>query len=106
MLHPVNGRNMKLQNQFGKVFRRVRRVRGLTQEAFANESGRTYISEVERGLKHPTLQKIDELATALGLHPLTLVALSYMDKDDAVVLGLLLQRVEKEAQEVLRKELK
>lgn len=97
---------MKHQNEFGKAFRRVRRARGLTQEDFANESGRTYISEVERGLKHPTLQKIDELATSLGLHPLTLVALSYLGKEDAVVLDLLLARVKTEAQDVLSSEVK
>lgn len=106
MLHPVNGRNMKHQNQFGKAFRRIRRARGLTQEDFANESGRTYIGEIERGLKHPTLQKIDDLANSLSLHPLTMVALSYLAKEDAIVLDLLLERVKQEAQEILHLERK
>ena len=42
-------------------------------------SSRTYISNLERGLKVPTIRKVDSLATVLGIHPLTLLALSYID---------------------------
>jgi transcriptional regulator with XRE-family HTH domain len=38
---------------------------------------RTYVSALERGLKSPTLPKVDALSGVLGLHPLTLLALSY-----------------------------
>lgn len=42
-------------------------------------SSRTYISNLERGIKFPTIKKVDSLATVLGIHPLTLLALSYVD---------------------------
>ena len=42
-------------------------------------SSRTYISNLERGLKVPTLKKVDSLATVLRVHPLTLLTLSYLD---------------------------
>ena len=49
----------------------------MSQEVFDQVSSRTYISALERGLKSPTLPKVDGLAEVLGLHPLTLLALSY-----------------------------
>jgi transcriptional regulator with XRE-family HTH domain len=73
---------MKFQNQFGSAFKKVRRARGLTQEDFAHESGRTYISELERGLKQPTLQKIDALAVPLFVHPIIPIFMAYLDRHD------------------------
>lgn len=73
---------MKQQNQFGAAFKAVRLARRLTQEDFALQSGRTYVSEVERGIKHPTLQKIDELVVPLELHPLTAIVLAYLKQHD------------------------
>lgn len=49
----------------------------MSQEEFDTISSRTYISALERGLKQPTISKVDALASVLGLHPLTLFALSY-----------------------------
>ncbi|MYM92458.1 helix-turn-helix domain-containing protein [Duganella vulcania] len=92
---------MKQQNQFGAAFRAVRLARGLTQEDFAHESGRTYISELERGLKQPTLQKIDELAVPLTVHPLTLLILAYLKKFDDQSCEELLCLVRSELREVL-----
>jgi transcriptional regulator with XRE-family HTH domain len=91
---------MKTQNEFAKAFRKIRRARGLTQEDFLDNSGRTYISELERGLKNPTLTKIDQLARPLNLHPLTALALSYLERDTPAALAKLLERVQREANEI------
>ncbi len=72
---------MELQKAFGEALRRQRRAKGLTQEAF----GRTYLSELERGLKSPSLEKIDKLAARMGIHPLTLLTECFSLKDDADV---------------------
>lgn len=56
----------------------ARKAKGLPQESFDQVSSRTYISALERGLKQPTVAKVDELAQVLGVHPLTLLALSYL----------------------------
>lgn len=70
---------MKTRQAFAAALRRARRHRGVSQEALGWEvSGRTYISALERGLKSPTLQKIDVLATAIDIHPVALVALTYL----------------------------
>jgi transcriptional regulator with XRE-family HTH domain len=58
----------------------VRKARGLTQETFDMVSSRVYVSSLERGVKQPTLRKIDELAAHLDVHPLTLLVLAYCRK--------------------------
>jgi len=52
---------------FGVILRDIRKERGLTQEALAAESGyhTTYISQMERGQKSPSLRTILHLAGAL-----------------------------------------
>ena len=93
---------MKQQNHFGAAFRAVRLARGLTQEDFAQQSGRTYISELEREVKQPTLQKIDELAEPLAVHPLTLLVLAYLTKFDASSCGELLEEIRSELHEIIK----
>lgn len=72
-------------NDFGKALQRIRKAKGISQEAFALTSSRTYVSTLERGLKSPTLSKIDELAEVLGVHPLTLLMAAYSDQDAGMI---------------------
>jgi transcriptional regulator with XRE-family HTH domain len=69
------------RNQFGLALRAVRKARGLSQETFGLQSSRTYVSTLERGLKSPTLNKIDELSEVMGVHPITLLVLAYAGPD-------------------------
>ena len=52
---------------FGSVLRDIRKERGFSQEALAFESGyhTTYIGQMERGQKSPSLRTILDLAAAL-----------------------------------------
>jgi transcriptional regulator with XRE-family HTH domain len=61
----------------------ARKSSGLTQEDFSTVSSRTYLSSLERGIKSPTISKIDELASVIGVHPLTLIALAYLPSAEA-----------------------
>lgn len=47
--------------------KRLRKERGWSQEALADEAGldRTYISGIERRVKNPTITVVDRLAVAL-----------------------------------------
>jgi transcriptional regulator with XRE-family HTH domain len=72
-------------NHFGKALQRIRKAKGISQETFALTSSRTYVSTLERGLKSPTLSKIDELAEVLEVHPLTLLMAAYSDQDEGVI---------------------
>ncbi len=73
---------MDLHTAFAKALRRQRRDKGLSQEAFSDVSSRTYMSELERGLKNPTLDKIAELSSTMGIHPLTLLTDCFIIKDN------------------------
>lgn len=84
------------RNQFGLALRAVRKSRGLSQETFGLQSSRTYVSTLERGLKSPTLNKIDELAEVMGVHPITLMVLAYADLDQTSEVTSLLQTVTSE----------
>jgi transcriptional regulator with XRE-family HTH domain len=57
------------------ALRRLRAEAGLSQEELAHRSHlhRTYVSQLERGLKSPSLGAIEELAEVLGKKPHELV---------------------------------
>ncbi len=63
----VKGKTTK--KSFAEVLREIRQEKGLSQEALADKAGlhRTYISQVERGLKSPSLRSLEQIAQALGI---------------------------------------
>lgn len=67
---------MRLARTFGANVRKVRQERGLTQEALAVDVGLavTYVGQIERGLRNPTLGVVERFADALKVEPLTLLA--------------------------------
>ncbi len=69
---------MDIKDAFAAALKQARTAKRLTQEDFSNVSSRTYVSTLERGLKNPTLDKIEDLASVMRLHPLTLITLAYM----------------------------
>ena len=62
---------VRLNQALGLVLAGFRRDAGLSQESLAFECGLhpTYISQVERGLKSPTLRTLFLLAEALKVKP-------------------------------------
>ncbi len=60
---------------FGQALRARREALDLSQEelAFRSEVHRTYISELERGIKNPSLTTLEKLAVALGTNKTALV---------------------------------
>jgi transcriptional regulator with XRE-family HTH domain len=67
----------KISNNIASALKVARTAKELTQEDFALVSSRTYLSTLERGMKSPTLNKLEDLAQVLEIHPLTLMALAY-----------------------------
>jgi transcriptional regulator with XRE-family HTH domain len=67
---------MEPEIAFGKVLKRIREKKGLSQEKLALSGGldRTFISLLERGLRQPSLKTILQLAKPLGIKPSELVA--------------------------------
>ena len=64
-----------LQRAFGQAVRERRKELALSQEELAERADlhRTYVSQVERGLKSPSLNTVEHLAKVLGLRPSELV---------------------------------
>lgn len=62
--------------EFGKVLRELRGSVALSQEALALQADvdRTFVSQIERGIRQPSLATIFKLASALGVKPSTLIA--------------------------------
>ncbi len=71
---------MNIKEAFARALKQARKARGLTQEDFSDVSSRTYISTLERGLKSPTIDKLDDLGKIIGLHPISLLTLTYLIK--------------------------
>jgi transcriptional regulator with XRE-family HTH domain len=89
---------MDMRQAFGRALKARRLKRQLTQEDFSDVSSRTYLSTLERGMKCPTLDKVVELASVLGVHPLTLIAESFLVLEPGQTLEALLDVVQREAQ--------
>lgn len=90
-----------IQSTVGKGLRAARTARGMPQEEFTLVTGRTYVSDVERGAKNPTVVKIDQLAAVMKLHPLTVLTLSYCKTPSTREATSLLARVTAELEELM-----
>ena len=66
---------MRMAEVFGKNGRRERQVKGRTLEAMADEVGLaySYLGEIERGRKNPTLDVVERIAEVLEADPLELL---------------------------------
>ncbi|MCQ9617957.1 helix-turn-helix domain-containing protein [Paenalcaligenes niemegkensis] len=93
---------MTAKNSLAAALKTVRKVRGLSQEAFSDVSSRTYLSSLERNLKSPTLNKLAELCEVMEIHPLTLLTLAYAG-DTTHQADQLLAQVRQELEAILKK---
>jgi transcriptional regulator with XRE-family HTH domain len=70
---PGTGRRraLSVEEAFGQTLRDYRLERGVSQEqlGFELDSGRTYVSELERGQRAPTLRWLFRVARWLGVRP-------------------------------------
>lgn len=58
-----------MKKSFGKILADARKEKGLSQEQLAFESNlhRTYISQLERDIKSPSLETIKKICQALNI---------------------------------------
>ncbi|MCP1845590.1 transcriptional regulator with XRE-family HTH domain [Bradyrhizobium sp. USDA 4524] len=66
---------MKARALMALNVRRIRVERGISQQKLAHEAGidRSYLASLERQSKNPTIDILDRIADALGVHPFELV---------------------------------
>ena len=76
----ISNSDARLKAAFGESVRKFRISKGLSQEKLAEHAGihRTYIGDVERGLRNIALVNMHRIAVALGV-PLSLL-IAEMDK--------------------------
>jgi len=62
---------IRVRRAFGKVLREYRNKSGMTQESLGDESEyhSTYISQLERGIRQPSISTLFILAKELGVKP-------------------------------------
>ena len=74
-------RKPDVRERFGYAVKNRREAAGLTQEELAEKAGihRTYLSEIERGTRNPSLVNIERLAAALSVSLPDLFALTISD---------------------------
>jgi transcriptional regulator with XRE-family HTH domain len=65
-----------VRQRLAQNLRRLRTDKALSQEAFAHEAGihRTYISDLERGARNPTITVVEKIANALQVSASELIA--------------------------------
>lgn len=90
-----------VHSNIGKALRAARLAQNLSQEEFDSVTGRTYISDIERGVKQPTIAKLDAIAAVMKLHPLTVLTLSYCDKGTQREVSNVMKRVSAELERLL-----
>lgn len=78
------------------AFRAVRVAKELTQGAFDTVSSMAHVSRIERGTSDPTFGKIEALAQVMNVHPLTILALSYVKRPQSTDVRMLFDRVSAE----------
>ncbi|WP_240484666.1 helix-turn-helix domain-containing protein [Brevundimonas nasdae] len=62
---------MRWEDRVGTNVRRLRKAKGLSQEALAHEAGMAmrYLAGIERGEENPSLAILVKLSGALGISP-------------------------------------
>ena len=58
-----------LLRKFGQSVAKIRRAKDLSQEALAEKADldRTYLSDIERGVRNPGIKNVTRIAKALGV---------------------------------------
>ncbi|MBA6421261.1 MULTISPECIES: helix-turn-helix domain-containing protein [Pseudomonas] len=84
---------MDLKQAFGVALRQLRNKRNLSQEDFSDISSRTYMSSLERGLKSPTIDKIQQISDVLEIHPVSIMVATYLAANPGTTIDALFERV-------------
>jgi len=60
-----------IRTRLGHNIRQLREAKGWSQEDYADRAGihRTYVSDIERGRRNPTITVVEKLAKPFGVSP-------------------------------------
>jgi len=91
---------MNIRKAFATALKETRKAKCLTQEDFSEVSSRTYMSSLERALKSPTLDKVDEIASVLNVHPVTILIMAYTYVEKGESIESIFRKVSNEARNI------
>jgi len=79
---------MDVVQLLGRNVRRYRKLKGMTQEQLALEAGmeRSYVSDLERGQRNPSVRALGRLAAALRVQPMHLLQVAPKDDGQAPII--------------------
>jgi transcriptional regulator with XRE-family HTH domain len=71
----------------GEQIRYIRKSKGLTQEALANQCGfqYSYLSDIERGERNISLETLEKIINALGILPIEIFNFKHADTDNELI---------------------
>ncbi|WP_285424263.1 helix-turn-helix domain-containing protein [Pseudomonas sp. efr-133-TYG-103a] len=70
---------MERKLAFGSALREVRSRKEISQEQLG--ASQSFVSTVERGIRSPTIEKMEEFAERLGVNPATLIIVMQVGLD-------------------------
>lgn len=90
---PFVSKQMERKLAFGSALKAVRVRKGIAQEQLG--ASQSFISTLERGIRSPTVEKLEELAERLEVNPATLIILMQIgiDGDEEALLGKIHQEI-------------
>ncbi|MBF8162712.1 MAG: XRE family transcriptional regulator [Pseudomonas sp.] len=72
----------------------LRNLKDLPQEGLG--PSQSYISAIERGKWKPSIEKVEQIAEVVGIHPLTLLVLAYQRQTPGLKPDELLKKIQRE----------
>lgn len=87
---------MDSKNAFGMALRELRLRRNLSQQDFAGVVTREHLSRLERGVSQPNLELIRNLSEVLNVHPMSLLAQTFIHDPEASELRSLIKIIAKD----------
>lgn len=88
---------MDTTHALGQAIKWHRTKLALSQETMG--TSQSYVSDIERGLKSLSVEKLEEFADAMGVHPLSILTKCYLLKNSSISLEDLFDRVANEIQD-------
>lgn len=85
---------LELNKALGQALRELRLSKELSQEHVG--ASQSYVSDVERGLKTLSLEKLDEFASSIGVHPISIIAKCYLIRDESLTEDALMKILRKD----------
>ncbi|WP_460091706.1 helix-turn-helix domain-containing protein [Pseudomonas sp. S2_E02] len=86
----------ELNDAFAQALRDMRHRADLAQTDFPPKVSREHISLMERGIRSPSLNTIDDLAEVMGISPLALVLQCYLHRDPNTSFDSLISKAARE----------